>query len=210
LGDPSMTAHVLSYLARTLQCLGEYRDAERLLRESLQLSQENGYRFATGLSLDGLGKIAYAEGRCEEAQRYFAESAGVFRDLGDKHRLSRTLNHQGLNRLALHQASEAQEDFGTALRLAYEGHFTPAALNALAGLAALAVHQEAGEETLELVLYILEHPASSQETRDLAARLKEELGAGLTPAEMDRVHRLAGAKTLDDFVRPVLTGVHAG
>ncbi len=209
LGDPSMTAHTLSNLGRTMQSLGEYREAEKLLQESLELSRDHGYRFATGLALDGLGKLAYAEGRYEEAQPFFSESASLFREMGDTHRLSRTLNHRGLNSLALNQVVEAQRDFNSALSLAYEGGFTSSALNALTGLAMLEAQQKASQGTLELVLYVLQHSASAQETKNLAAQLQMELEAKLAPEEIEVARQRAGLKSLDEFVRPGLTSSHS-
>ena len=209
LGDPSMTAHALSYLGRTMQLLGEYREADKLLRESLELSRENGYRFAIGLALDGLGRVAYAEGHYEEAQPFFSESASIFQEMGDTHRVSRTLIHQGFNSLALNQLVDAQNDFDAALRLAYEGGSVPAVLNALLGLAALEAQQKASQGTLELVLYILRHPGSMQETRNLAARLQMDIEAKLPQPEIELAHQRVGARSLDDFVRPVLTSFHS-
>lgn len=209
LGDPSMTAHALSYLGRTMQLLGEYREAEKLLQESLQLSRDHGYRFATGLALDGLGHIAYAEGRYEEAQPFFLESASLFREMGDTHRLSRTLNHQGFNSLALNQLVDAQSYFYSALRLAYEGGSLPSTFNALTGLAALETQQKTSQETLEMVLYILQHPASAQETKDLATQLRLELESRLPQDEIEAAQQRVASKNLDEFVRPVLTGLHS-
>jgi tetratricopeptide (TPR) repeat protein len=201
LGDPSMTAHTLSHLGRTMQILGEYRQAEKLLRESLELAQEIDYRSTMGLALDGLGQVAYAQERYEDARTFFSESAELFREMGDTHRLSRTLNHQGFNSLALSQEAEAQNAFNAALRMAYEGGFMPSALNALAGLAALETNQKASQGTLELVLYNLQHPSSSQETKNLAARLRAELESRLTEEEIEAARERAGSMGLDELVR---------
>lgn len=201
LGDPSMTAHTLSHLGRTMQILGEYRQAEKLLRESLELAQEIDYRFTMGLALDGLGQGAYAQERYEDARAFFSESAELYREMGDTHRLSRTLNYQGFNSLALSQKAEAQHAFNAALRMAYEGGFMPSAFNALAGLAALETSQKASQGTLELVLYILQHPASSQDTKNLAVRLQAEIESRLTQEEIEAAQECVGSMGLDELVR---------
>jgi tetratricopeptide (TPR) repeat protein len=206
LGDPSMTAHALSYLGRTMQLLGEYREAEKLLREGLELARENGYHVAMSLALVALGKIAYAEGHYEEAQPFFSESARLFKEIGDTHRLSRTLYHRGLNLMALGDSAGAQNDFCTALHLAYKGGFTPSTLNALTGLAALESRQKASQQNLELVLYIVQHPGSTQETKDLAKQLHAELEAKLPSEEIEAAEQHIELKSLDELVRPFLTG----
>ena len=204
LGDPDMTAITLGFFGRTMQILGEYRQAEKLLRESLELAQEIDYRWARALALDGLGQGAYAQERYEDARAFFSESAELFREVGDIHRLSRTLNHQGLNSLALSDTADAQNAFRTALRMAYEGGFVPSALNALTGLAALGTRQKPSQGTLELVLYILEHLASTQETKNLAARLWVELESRFSQEEIEAARKRAGSVGLDELVRQFL------
>ena len=204
LGDPSMTAHALSYLGRTLRLLGEYREAEKLLRESLDLSRENRYHVATGLALDGLGELAYSEGRYEEAQTLFSESASLFQEMGDTHRVSRTLNHRGLNSMALGNTAGAQNDFRAALSMAYEGGWIPTVLYALTGLAALEIQRAATPNTLQLLQYIVKHPSSAQETKHLATTLQIGLEAKLSRKEIESAYQQVGLKSLDEFVRPVL------
>jgi len=126
--------------------------------------------------------------------------------MGDTHRLSRTLNHQGLNLLSLNNADGARKSFHVALKMAYEGGWMPAALYALMGLTALGIQQKTSQETLELVLYILQHPASAQETKDLAARLQVELEAKLPQEEIEAAQQLAMSKSLDELVRQFLEG----
>jgi len=204
LGDPSMIAHALSYLGRAMQLLGEYREAEKLLRESLELSRENEYHVAMSLALFGLGKIAYVEARYEEAQPFFSESVRLFREIEDTHPLSRTLYHRGLNSMALGDSAGAQNDFYTALNLAYKGGFTPATLYALTGLAMLESQRKASQETFELVLYIEQHPASTQETKKLAAQLQMKLETKLPSVQVEAAEQNIGLKSLDEFVLPFL------
>jgi predicted ATPase/transcriptional regulator with XRE-family HTH domain len=207
LGDPSMTAHALSYLGRAMQLMGEYPEAAKLLQEGLQLSRENGYHVAMGLALVGLGKIAYVEGHYEEAQPFFSESASLFQDIGDTHRLSRTLYHRGLNLMALGDSAGAQNDFCIALRLAYKGGFTPSTLNALTGLAALESQQKASQQIFELVLYIVQHPGSTQETKSLAKQIQIEVEAKLSPEQLEAARQNIELQSLDEFVRPFLTRI---
>jgi tetratricopeptide (TPR) repeat protein len=175
-----------------------------LLRESLALSRENGYRFATGLALDGLGRVAFARERHEEAGPLFAESANLFKEMGEIHRLSRVRSHQGLNSLALGQLAAAREDLNSALRLACGGGFIPSALAALAGLAALRIRQGAGRETLELVLFVSQHPASAGDTREAARRLQAEIEPAFDPQEIRAARERTAARPLEELVREAL------
>jgi tetratricopeptide (TPR) repeat protein len=200
LGDLSFTAHTLSYLGRTMQALEDDQEVEKVLRQSLELAREADYRFGSGLALDALGQLASGQGNHPEALRLFTEGANLFREMGDTHRLSRSLNHQGMTALALNQTEEAQNAFRSALDLAQEGGLIPIALSAAAGLAALQMCQEYDQHALELVLYILQHPAARQETKDLAWRLKKELEMKLPSQAVIIAHRCAGEKDLDELV----------
>jgi predicted ATPase/DNA-binding SARP family transcriptional activator len=204
IGDPIMTAHLLSYLGRTLSVLGDYSEAEMVLREGLGLTREVGYRFGSGLTLDALGQVASAQGRFDEALALFSESAGLFRDMGDRHRLSRTLNHRGMIFLALNRETEAQNAFITAMRMAKAGGLIPSELNALAGMTALDTRQKPNQDTFELVIFVLQHPASNEEAKDLASQLQEELITKLTSEEIQAAEAHAGSKSLDELVVRVI------
>jgi DNA-binding SARP family transcriptional activator/predicted ATPase len=205
-GDRIFTAHCLSYLGRTMHALEEYPEAEKLLRESLELAREMDYQFGSGLALDALGQAAYMQGNYSEAEKRFKESASLFKDMGDTHRLARTLNHQGVTALALNQTDEAQNAFRTALRLAHSGGLIPIALAAMAGMAALQVRQECNQQTLELVLFILQYAVTNQETQDLARGLQKELESALPAQAVEVAHRCAGQKDLNEVISQYITG----
>jgi len=184
--------------------LGDYRGAEDRLQESLAVARDSDYRFAMGLALDGLGQVAFTEGRYVEAQAFFSDSTSLFRDMGGPHRLSRVLDHRGQNSLALGDRSHAHDDFQAALRLAYDGGLLPSVLSALTGLAALEAGQNANQEALERVLYVLRHPASPQETKDRAARLRTKLESGLPQAAVEAAQRRVPSMDLGEVVRQAI------
>jgi DNA-binding SARP family transcriptional activator/predicted ATPase len=207
LEDRLVIAHVLSYLSRTTMMLGEYTVAEELLRESLRLAREIGYHSGTGLALDALGQVTHAQGKNEEAHAFYLESVSLFVEIGDAYRLSRVMIHQGLNFLALHLTAEAQNTFRVALRKAQKGGFIPTMLDALTGLAALDTQQKASQETLELVNYILQHQAGTQEAKNLAAQLQAELESKLSLKKIKAAEQHARTRSLDEFVRQALANV---
>jgi predicted ATPase/DNA-binding SARP family transcriptional activator/Flp pilus assembly protein TadD len=202
LGDPMMTSHVLSDLGHIMQKLGDLDQAEKLLQEGLEIARELDYcRFGVGTALDGLGQVAYARGDYEKAGAFFLESATLFQQIGDTHRLTQVLNYQGFNALALDAMSDAQNYFCTALKLARQGGLIPSMLDALMGLAMLDAGQRTEEEILTLVLYILQHPASAQDTKKRAAQLKVEFQTKLPPERIEVAGKKARSKNLEEFVR---------
>ncbi len=201
IGDPGFTGHTLCHLGQTLRALGEYDQAEKRLREGLALTQAMDYRTGSGIILEALGQVAYDQGKYVEAIPFFSQSADLFREIGDHaNRLSRTLSHQGLNYLALNMAVEAENAFLTALRMAQEGEILPSVLNALAGLAMLKTRQKANQEAFELVIFILQKQASTQEARMLANQLRTELEAQLAPEERKAIIARAESTSLDTII----------
>jgi len=71
------------------------------------------------------------------------------------------------------------------LRIATETRGTPVVLDVLAGLANLQAKRGNKEYALELLLVVLNHTASFQETKDRAAQLRAELEAQLTSQQVE-------------------------
>ncbi|HSL43992.1 MAG TPA: BTAD domain-containing putative transcriptional regulator [Anaerolineales bacterium] len=201
LGDPMMTSHVLSDLGHITQILGDMDQAEKLLHEGLELAQRLDYcQFGVATALDGLGQVAYARGNHERAHALFLESGNLFEQIGDTHRLAQVLNYQGLNALAVDAITAAQKHFSTGLRLAQQGGLIPSVLDALMGLAIIESHQNINEITLELIFFILQHPASAQDTKNRAVKLKADFETRLPQDRIELVKQRAGSRSLDDWV----------
>jgi predicted ATPase/transcriptional regulator with XRE-family HTH domain len=203
LGDPMLIAHVLAYMSRTIVALGRITEAETILRESLVLAQEIGYSSYMGHALDGLGRLAQMTSP-DEARTLFAASYDAYKESGDLRNMARVLSHQGYNSLARGDDIDAQNSFIAVLRLVREGGFIPFALDALAGLASLQAKQGATEHALELLLIVLNHPASLQETKDRADHLRAELETQLTPLQVDVIQAHAGEKSFETVMEDLL------
>ncbi len=78
------------------------------------------------------------------------------------------------------------------------------ALEALVGIATLKAKQGNIEQALELSLIVLNHPASLQETKNRADRLRAELEAQLTPTQSEAIQAHVGDKTLEAVVEDLL------
>ncbi len=206
MGDPMVIAHILSFMSPTIEALGEMAEAENFLRESLALAQEIGYRPGIGHALEGLGRLAQMTNP-HEARTLFAASRDVYKEIGDLRNLSRVLSQQGYNSLALGDVADAQNSFIAVLRLAREGGYMPIALHALAGFASLQAKRGNTEHALELLLIVLNHPASVQDTKNRAAPLRAELEAQLTRQQVEAAQARVQAKTFEAAVDEVLKQV---
>ena len=66
------------------------------------------------------------------------------------------------------------------------------------------------EHALELLLIVLNHPASFQETKNRADRLRAELEAQLTSQQVEAAQTRATAKTFEAAVEAILQHAPAG
>jgi hypothetical protein len=80
----------------------------------------------------------------------------------------------------------------------------PTILQALIGLAALEASHKASPRTLELVISISHHSSGSQETKNLAARLRVELESRLTGEEIEAARKLVSSMVTDELVNQFL------
>ena len=110
----------------------------------------------------------------------------------------------GRSIFALGNDAEAGRAWRESLRIAIETRGMFVALEALVGLASLPAKRGDPEYALELLLIVLNHPASIQDTRDRAAHLRTELEAQLTSQQVEAAQARAQAKTFDATVDEIL------
>jgi len=203
MGDPMLTAHALSFLSLTIQIQGETDTAEKLLQESLALTQKIGYRWGVGHALDGLGILAQARDP-REARDLFAASSNVYREIGDLQSMARALSHQGFASLVLDDLPDAQKSFTEALDLARQCDYIPFVLGALSGFASLSAKRGNMEQALELALIVLNHPATLQETKDRAEKLRAEANAQPTRLQIHAAQTHPGKMELETVIKNLL------
>lgn len=201
LGDVRFISFISGQLSRAAQALGRTEEVLDLLNESLRLATETGDRLGMGSTLEQLAVATRTSGDEKEARRLLKESIKQFRDIGDMWFLGHALNLQGYFALEAGEDLQARESFRQAFRIAFENQSPPNVLGALAGLAALAVKEGLHEQALVITLFVLSHPAGTQETRSLAEKLRAELEAQLTPEQVEMAQSRARAVTLDSLAR---------
>jgi hypothetical protein len=112
--------------------------------------------------------------------------------------------------LALGNEAEAGRVWRKSLRIAIDTRGTPVALEVLAGFVDLQAKRGTMEHALDLLLIVLNHPASFQETKDRAEALRAELEAQLTSQQVEAAQTRAKAKTFEAAVEAILQQAPAG
>jgi predicted ATPase/transcriptional regulator with XRE-family HTH domain len=203
-GDPRFTAYGLNILSQGALMLGRYDEARAALEESVALSMSIDARWTLGSAYLGLGAVAQAQGEHQQAVDMYRKSVETFTELGGRYYMVQGLAEMGRSLLALGNEAEAQRLWREALRIATEIHGTPVALEALAGFASLHAKQGSTQRALELLLIVLNHPASFQETKNRAAHLRAELEARLTRHQVAATEARIQATTFEAAADEVL------
>ncbi|MDV7391018.1 tetratricopeptide repeat protein, partial [Arthrospira platensis SPKY1] len=189
LGDKRNVAAGLPFFGRIKYTLGAYAEARDCFRESLALSKSLGDRWIYGVALSELGRVTQALGDHVEAVCLLNESVTLLRDLGEHWSTLRALNTLGTVALAAGALAESRAAYSEALILAWERQTLPDVLAALGGLVRYSAQQGAGEDVLHValrsILFILNHPAATQQLKDDARQLKAELAAQLGAAQIE-------------------------
>ncbi len=204
IGDPRFTAFGLNHLGRCALALGQYGEARSALEESVALNISVGARWNLGHAYQGLGAVAQAQGEHQRAVDMFRKGVDTFAELGGRFYVGQGLAEMGRSVFALGKDTEAERVWRESLRIATEIHGTPVALEALVGLASLRAKKGDMEHALELLLIVLNNPASVQETKNRAEKLRIELKEQLTGQQVEAVQARAQAKTFEAAVDEIL------
>ncbi|HEX6268912.1 MAG TPA: tetratricopeptide repeat protein, partial [Anaerolineales bacterium] len=204
IGDPRLTGFGLRILSESAFTMGRYAEARAALEESAALNSSVGDRWGLDAAYRGLGLIAQAQGEHQQAVVMFRKSLDTFTELGGSWWMARVLADMGASILALGDEAEAGRVWRESLHIATEIHATPVALEALAGFASLRAKQGDLEHALQLLLMVLNHPASLQETQNRADGLRADLEAQLTPAQIEAIQAHPGEETFDAVVEDLL------
>jgi predicted ATPase/transcriptional regulator with XRE-family HTH domain len=184
-GDPRGTAHCLITFSAPASLLGRYAEAKQRAQESLEISQELNDRWGVGRALRRLGLISLDLGEAGQAELLLRQSVSQFREIGDRPLMAVTLIELGNATRALEAFQESRQHFLEALRTGIETETFGFALRALTELAALHMQEGTIESGVELLAHVLQHPASTPETKTRAKQLWTELESRLAPKQFE-------------------------
>jgi predicted ATPase/DNA-binding XRE family transcriptional regulator len=203
-GDSRGTAACLRELGESAYRLGRHEESQRLLKESLAINRALNYRWGIAATLYILGGSALILGETARAERLVGESVALFREVGDRLNTALVLNGMGAVRHSQGMYHEAKAYFQQAFDLATEMQALSVALEALVGVAGVRVQEGSIEPVLELLIHVVNHPASNQRTKDRAEELRAGLEAQLNPQQIQAAHARAQAQTFEAVVQVIL------
>ncbi len=157
IGDRRGVGMLLTNLGNFYLYLGQYEEAKQYYRRSLSLLQEIGERWAECIVLGNLGLVHHYLGDQELAERYARYAVRLAQRIGDKP-TEATMWMKLAHALAAQQRwQEAQDAYQRSFTLRQEVGQTTLAMESLAGLARVALHQGHVDTAVRHVEVILEH-----------------------------------------------------
>ncbi len=199
-GDIRLLGVGLFYLGSVENKLGMVQEGKAHLFESLEMSRAVGDRWAKAMAYNCLGLVYQKEKNHAEAQHMFQESLNGAKELVENWIIQQSLVNLGFSKFALGESEAAHECFLQALQLASETQLIPCILDSLAGIAMVYAGQGRAEESLELVMYIQNHPAITQVTKARLDQLYGEIKSQFSNAQIKAINKRSLAKPIEVIV----------
>lgn len=159
-------AYSLNDLAMIAHVRGDDGEAVQLCHESLALFRESGERRGMAFALGNLATFTASAGSPEEAMAFARESLALRRAGGDQWGIAVSLAQLGCLARTSGQLDDANARLREALTIACDGAFAPIALEILFEIATLRLDEANGDDAMEILAAILEHPAAGDRIRD--------------------------------------------
>ena len=169
-------AMLLADKAQALLGLGEYEQAKRLCRQSIERNEEIHNRWGIAYGLLFLGKASLATGATEQALMQFTRGIRTCEASGIQTTLSALLRQRARVHLAEGQSVLALADLKRALDVAVGAEIPPLLLDALSGFAELSVAEADSQRAARIAGVVLAQPAATYEARQTAQAVLAQVG----------------------------------
>jgi tetratricopeptide (TPR) repeat protein len=175
LHDEVGAAMVFNNLGNLAQASGDWEDAQRYYHQSNELFKAHEHEHGMATALANLGRLACKRGSYDEARALLGESLRLKRAIGDGRGEAVALAGLGEVGLATGAYAEARKYLLDGLEMAYQTGDMKLLPEVLASFADLLIRQDRCDDAARLLGYILQHQGASQEAREHAERLAEQL-----------------------------------
>lgn len=195
LGDSRLTVVTLNTLGYSALQLSRFGEARRFLQESLSLANPTDDPWSVGTAYGNLGLVDLAQRHGAEAQKELQSSITHFAKLGMLGDMAFYLTYLGDAYAMQGDLVSAQRHWWDAIRRAREIESLP---NILANLIRLAqVKTDNLRTAYETAIFVLNHPASWQESKNRAAALTRDLEGQLPDDQQKAAHSHARRLSVD-------------
>jgi tetratricopeptide (TPR) repeat protein len=153
----------------------DFELAEKQYKRGLYLAREIHYQWGVAALLNNLGNLSWEQGCFEEANEYCQESLKFYQELGDQWGIGGSL--ETLGSVALEQGAwnEAKAHFKAALEIGIEIQSPLLSLGVLIGMAKLLSLEGDTRSAMDILAFIIHHPAIDKEAAVRAEQLFDEI-----------------------------------
>ncbi len=205
IGDQRGTAFVLNFSCILKRTIGAYAEAQASLRECLALSNAVGDRLIYGMAMSQLGLVTQALGHHVEAVNILDESVSLLRELDEFWSLLHALLGLGEATLSTGDPSAAHAAYHEALQMAWQRQALPEVLEAMMGIARWSIQQDALEQALMLTLFVLNHPAATESTKEVARQMHEEMASRLSQDTTEAIQGHARSTSFENYIQQLVS-----
>ncbi len=189
---------------------GDYAEARRLAEWNLTLYEEIGDVSGSTMPLIVMGHAALARGDYESAREYYLRCLQISEEIGFHWSIQTSSKYLGKVALSTGKYAEAEIYLLQCLNITKEIGFVRDIINLLYEFARLRVAQDNPEQAAELLVLVIEHPASDQtrwlegsirdSAKGLLAKLENDLSQEAYKAALERGQELV----LEDVVAALI------
>jgi tetratricopeptide (TPR) repeat protein len=160
----------------------DYAEARRLAEYNLNLNEEIGDVIGSTIPLFVLGHVAFARGENEEAKGFYLRCLKISEEVRFHYAIQTSSKYLGKVAISMGEIAEAEEYLVQSLIISKEIGFVRDIINLIYEFARLWVAQDNSEQAVELLAFVLQHPAS-YESRLLEGRIRDSAKELLTKLE---------------------------
>lgn len=204
IGDPNQIALGLNFLVPTLTELGRFKEAKTYMYESIALCDDAKNRWGLGTAYRYLGLACMSAGELAEAQNHFLKSLEIFSDFTTGWDIALSLAYLGEAKMITGDISGSRKMFMDALHHALEAKAIPIVLDILLGLSQIEKRSGDVENSLKLITCILDHPATTQKTKDCAMELESDIVKQLTDDQVHTARENTRNLSLEEIVKHLI------
>ncbi|UCG23868.1 MAG: tetratricopeptide repeat protein [Chloroflexota bacterium] len=207
-GNSWSMAFSLTNLGRAEFASANYGQAAAYYREAFEIREAMGDARGQAVDLLYLGDAAWAEEKLPEASQAYEQSLAIFRDIGVPEGVASALARLGHAARREGDVSLARQEYAEALGLARDGQALQPMLEALRGLAQLAV-PDSPELAQMAAQVVAGHPATDEANRSNARRLLAQISGEMGRAAAQPLPPDQAVEQLDEIADELVHAVAA-
>ena len=200
LGRKDLVADSKYFLGEIARGSGNIEEARRWHEAALALYRELAKPWAIAVCLDGLARVAIETNEYGKAHQLAHEGLEYAQSVGHSGITASCLNTMGRIACALGDYDEAKRLHRQVIQTAWTAKQPPLVLDGLIGIAALRTKTGQPDAAVELLAFVINHPATIACERDRAARLLAGLETHSSPDLIAAAKEKAKTARLEEIV----------